>query len=132
VTARCARRDHGAGTVLVLTAVMVVALTCLVVVGSGAAMLARARAAAAADSAALAAAADAQLAPAQACARAAAMAGRNGARLTSCRLVGPSALVGVAMSPPDWLRWAGVARLDARAGPAETTGDETARPARAS
>jgi secretion/DNA translocation related TadE-like protein len=80
----------------------------------------RHRAGAAADAAALAAAAEGGLDPAAACMAARAAAERVGARVRSCTLAGPYAVVAVSVSPGPPLTWAGPVVARARAGPADT------------
>lgn len=121
------RRDAGAGTVVVVCLVAAVAAAGVGGADLAGAMLTRVRAAAAADAAALAAAASADLGPAGACRRARDVATRNGAVLARCSVAGHIAAVQVVRSPPAALRWAGVARLNARAGPAETYPEQPSR-----
>lgn len=115
--------DRGAGSVLVVGAVLV--LTTVAVAGLllAAAVTATHRARASADAAALAAAAALVrgASPGAACATAGVVADRSGGRLTACRpSVGPgSAEVEVVVPVPDVVRRLGVgaARGRARAGP---------------
>jgi secretion/DNA translocation related TadE-like protein len=93
---------------------VVVAVTLALV---AAATVARHRAQAAADLAALAAALRAWDGETAACARAAEMTARNGARLVACGLDGFDAVVTVEV-PAGVSRW-GLARASARAGPVE-------------
>ena len=77
-------------------------------------------AAGAADAAALAAAGRARQGSAAACAWAARVARIDGASLERCQLSGDVATVTVTAAPPPLFGWQGLARLNARAGPAET------------
>jgi secretion/DNA translocation related TadE-like protein len=113
-----AGRDGGAGTVLALGLVAVLASVLLLGAALGAAVLARHRAAAAADLAALAAA-DRSVGRASgpACATAARVAVTNDALLVGCRVAADgSVLVEVRVElPPPWGRL-GTASARARAG----------------
>ncbi len=111
-------RERGAGTVLCLGLVALLATLLLAVAALGAAVLARHRAAAAADLAALAAAdRTSGRSPGAPCPAAASVAGRNGASLTSCVVAADgSVTVRVACGlPPPWRRL-GTAIAVARAG----------------
>jgi secretion/DNA translocation related TadE-like protein len=118
--------------------VLVLAVSCVVMAAgvvatmAGTAVLLRHRAAVAADAAALAAATRVGTGPTSACSTAGGVARADGASLTSCTLVGSVAEVTVAVHPPEWLAWLPDARLNARAGPAATYGEEPAPLARPS
>jgi secretion/DNA translocation related TadE-like protein len=126
------RDETGSGTVLALAGVVVLVLTALALLAVAAAVSARTRAAAAADEAALAAAWWVGAGDRAACANAARVARLDGAVLATCHLAGAVADVAVDVPAPSWLRWAGSARLNARAGPAETYQEQTGRPGAAS
>ena len=110
--------EDGAGTVLALGLVAVLASLALATAALGSAVVARHRASAAADLAALAAA-DRQLgrAPGTPCPAAQAVASADGAELLSCSSApdGSVSVVVVVRLPRPWSR-AGVARAGARAG----------------
>jgi len=124
--------DGGSGTVLALALIVVVLLGAGTIAAVGAAIVARHRAAAAADAAALTGARALAVGTADPCASAGAAAGALGARLVQCRTVGADVDVVVEAAAPPWLRWAGAARLNARAGPAGTYSEKPGRPAAAS
>jgi len=110
--------EAGVAAVLVLSLASVLALVGALSSSLAAVAVARQRAAGVADLAALAAAGLALDGSAAACDRAAALAGRNGGRLTSCRLDGEQALVVAEVRPAGVLGGLGAASARARAGPA--------------
>ena len=112
--------DDGAGSILAVAAMAVVLLAGALGTAVVEAVQVRHLAAGAADAAALAAAAQATQGAATACASAALVARTDGARLERCDLSGDVATVTVSAAPPALFAWQGVARLNARAGPAET------------
>lgn len=127
------RCDAGVGTVLALAVISSVLLAAAGVAALGTARVVRHRAAVAADGAALAAATAALDGQTAACALARRAASLAGARLVSCRVAAAVADVQVEQAAPTWLPIAGVARLNARAGPADTqkvgaNRDKAARP----
>lgn len=109
--------EAGVAGVLVLALASVLALVGALSSTLAAVAVARQRAAAVADLAALAAAGRALDGPAAACDRAAALARRNGGRLTSCRLDGEQAEVVAEVQPAGVLGELGAASVRARAGP---------------
>jgi secretion/DNA translocation related TadE-like protein len=111
-------RDAGFATVWVVLAMTVVVVVATLAASVGVVTLRSHRARAAADAAALAAALTSIEGPAAACARAAAVAARDGATIASCRLDGAVAEVRVVVRLPRPLRRFGVAGAVARAGPA--------------
>jgi secretion/DNA translocation related TadE-like protein len=125
-------RERGAATVFVLAIIGVVLAAGVIAAMAAAAVLTRHRAAVAADAAALAAASTVVAGASSACGTAARVAGENGARLASCAVGGSTVEVSVAVRPPGCLAWLdrvgrlGEARLNARAGPAETYGEKPA------
>ena len=101
-----ARRERGAGSILVLCGVMVVLVALLTATALGGGILARHRAAAAADLAALAAAEELRLGTGSGCAEARAVAETNGGVLQSCQVEGSRVEVSVAapvVGPSAWL-----------------------------
>lgn len=110
--------ERGSGTVWVAALAGVLALVGAAAVLAGAASVARHRATSAADLAALAAARSAVLGDPAACLVAQRIAGRNGARVTGCR-VSAGAVVEVTVSVPVRLGGLGTreATARARAGP---------------
>jgi secretion/DNA translocation related TadE-like protein len=124
--------DGGSGTVLALTLIAAVVLTAAALAATGAAMVVRHRAAAAADAVALTAAHALAAGHGDPCgaARVAATALRT--RLVRCRSIGVDVDVVVEAAAPAWLHWSGAARVNARAGPADTYPPKWGRPARAS
>lgn len=112
--------ERGMGSVLALALIATVLMATAGVVALGTARVVRHKAAVAADAAALAAAGATLTGEARACALAERAAALGGARLVGCRITGDVADVEVEMRPPSWFPVAGVARLNARAGPAET------------
>ncbi len=110
--------DEGAGTVLALGLVALLAVLVLAVAGVGTAVVARHRAAAAADLAALAGAdRTAGRAPGAPCPAAAVVARRNGAALVSCVVAGDGSVsVRATCGLPGPWRRLGVAAAVARAG----------------
>jgi secretion/DNA translocation related TadE-like protein len=117
---RTGRGDEGAGTVLAVALIALVVAAAAMGAAVVEAVTVRHLAAGAADAGALAAAARAQLGPASACASAARIVRADGARLERCELSGEVATVTVSAVPPAPFGWQGAARLNARAGPAET------------
>lgn len=111
--------ERGSGSVWVAAVAGVLAVVGGATVLVGAAAVARHRAESAADLAALAAARSAVIGDPAACAVAARVAGRNGARITGCRVL-TGAVVEVTVSVP--VRLGGLGRREAiaraRAGPA--------------
>lgn len=116
------RGDDGVASVWTATAAAVLLLTATVCVDVAAAVRARHVAAAAADLAALAAAGRTVDGPGPACALAADVAARNGARLTGCRLEGWDALVETRTPWTGLLPVHDPAGARARAGPAPVDG----------
>ena len=117
---------------LVLACVAVLAAAAAVVVETGLSVAARHHLAAIADTASLAAASVVDGGPGGACEQARAVARRNGATLTNCRVAGPVVTVELSMRlhwPLGWLR---PLRLNSRAGPAETNTDHSDQAAAAS
>jgi len=123
---RARGEERGAATVLVLAVALAVMAGGAVAAVAGAAVQIRHRGAFAADAAALAAAVRSTDGPTSACAVAAEVARADGARLTSCAVRGSICDVVVEVGIPRWLPWSAPARLNARAGPAETYQDEPA------
>lgn len=117
MTAPCACREEGSGTILALCLVALLSVAALTVAVLGQAVLARQHAESAADLSALAAA---STDPAVACRRAAAVAAANRAQVRGCRRgADGSYTVEVAVAlPPLLRRWlpAGVTTARARAG----------------
>lgn len=111
------RRDDGVATVLVLGLASVLVLLGCVTAALGAVAVARQRAASAADLSALAAAGAVLDGPAVACRRAAGLADRVGAELSSCTVHGDQVDVLVAVRPPGVVGRLGPASARARAGP---------------
>jgi len=109
--------DSGVAAVLILALASVLALVGALTTSLAAVAVARQRAAAVADLAALAAASHVLTGPAAACVRAAAVAQRNGGRLTRCRVDGERVDVWAEVRPPGVLGGLGVAQAQARAGP---------------
>lgn len=105
---------------LALAVITSVLLAAAGVAALGTARVVRHRAAVAADGAALAAATAAVAGQPPACALARRAAALAGARLASCRVADGVADVQVEQAAPGWLPIPGTARLDARAGPADT------------
>jgi secretion/DNA translocation related TadE-like protein len=114
--------ERGAGSILVLTGVMVVLTVLLVVATLGSGYLARHRAAAAADLAALAAAGRVWSGPAAACASAGGVAKANGAVLRSCHVRGEQVEVVTSVAIAGPAAVLGDAHRRARAGPATSAG----------
>jgi secretion/DNA translocation related TadE-like protein len=114
--------ERGAGSILVLSGVMVVLTGLLVVATLGGGYLARHRAAAAADLAALAAAGQVWSGPAAACASAGGVAEANGAVLRSCRVRGEQVEVVASVEVAGPAAVLGDADRRARAGPAASAG----------
>jgi secretion/DNA translocation related TadE-like protein len=108
--------ERGAGTVLVLAVVLLLAATTWVGTAVSAVVVARHAAARAADLAALAAAAEAWAQPGTACRTAAAVAAGNRARLVQCRVDGADALVTVETRAGGWAARVGPIRRSAHAG----------------
>jgi secretion/DNA translocation related TadE-like protein len=125
------RGDTGAATVVVMATCAVLALAGGVVTEAGLAAVTRHRAALAADAAAIAAATHADSGPDVACAEAKRALALAGARLVSCAVDGPFAVVRDRVAAPGWLAWAGSAAGVARAGP-DTNAEETGGVAQAS
>lgn len=121
---RDGRDERGAATVLVLAVALAVIAAGAVAALAGAAVELRHRGAVAADAAAVAAAALATSGSEEACRVAGEVARADGAWLASCLLRGAVAEVVVQVAVPAWMRWSTPARLNARAGPAETYRDE--------
>jgi secretion/DNA translocation related TadE-like protein len=114
--------ERGAGSLLVLSGVMVV-LTALVVAATlGGGYLARHRAAAAADLAALAAAGQVWSGPAAACSSAGGIAEANGAVLRSCRVRGQQVEVVTSVEVAGPAALLGDTARRSRAGPAASAG----------
>lgn len=111
---------EGASTIWVLAAMSLVLLVGLVAVFVGSACVARHRAESAADLAALAGAARSAAGGTDGCARAAGIAAANGARLSSCLVIGGDVLVTVHVAPVGLPEHLGDARAQARAGPVDT------------
>lgn len=125
-------RERGAATVFVLAvAAMVLAAGA---VGSAVAgvVLLRHGAARAADAAALGAAMRVAAGRDAACARAAEVAGANGAGLLACAVHDAVVTVTVRSTASGWWAWLPAVRLDARAGPVETYREQPASLDRAS
>jgi secretion/DNA translocation related TadE-like protein len=118
VTSNGRGRTEGNATVVMLTAICLVALATGLALAIGIATQTRHRAVAAADAAALAAAADAVDGAPSACAQGIELAARNGARLISCVVADAIAEVTVQMSAPGVLARFGPVVARARAGPA--------------
>ena len=120
-------RQDGSASVLVLAMMLAVLAAGCAATALAEAIDVRHQAAAAADAAALAAAADATEGAAAACGLAARVARADHAELQACELTGAVATVTVA-ARAQLLPFAvgGVARLNARAGPAETYRDKAA------
>lgn len=114
------RGERGSATVLSVAVVVTILAAGSVSTAVTAAVAARHRAAVAADAGALAAASRVQDGPVAACALAARVARADGAHLTRCGVAGAVATVTVEVRLPLLLRWQGAARLNARAGPADT------------
>ncbi len=112
------RDERGVGTILGLTMIALLTMFALVAAGVMSIVDAHRRAQAAADLAALAGA-QGRAAGRDPCAAAALVAGRNGARLTSCRLDGADVLVEVAVSAARPLHLRGPLPARARAGPVQ-------------
>jgi secretion/DNA translocation related TadE-like protein len=112
------RRDDGSATVWVLVTGLVFVLVAVAVALVGSATVARHRARSAADLAALGAALRAWDGEEPACAWAAELSARNGARLIACRLEGLDAVVTVEVVPAG-VPGLGAAVASARAGPVE-------------
>lgn len=110
-------RDAGVAAVLVLAMASVLVLIGAVTTSLAAVAVARQRAASAADLSALAAAQVSLSGQATACARAAVVAERAAAHVTSCRLDDDVATVVATVRPPGPLGRLGTARARARAGP---------------
>jgi secretion/DNA translocation related TadE-like protein len=114
-------RERGSATVLVLALVALICAAVVVCSAAGTLTVVRRTAAAAADAAALAGARAAVTGTTgQACAAAGTAAVLGHARLARCQVMSGVVTVTVVVMPPRWLSWAGAARLNARAGPAET------------
>jgi secretion/DNA translocation related TadE-like protein len=111
------RSDAGAATIAALATCAVLALVAGVLAEVGLAAVTRHRAAFAADAAAIAAATHVSDGPAAACAAAERTLSGDGARLVSCTVDGPFALVRDRVAAAGWLAWAGSATGVARAGP---------------
>jgi secretion/DNA translocation related TadE-like protein len=114
--------ERGAGSILVLSAVMVVLTALLMVATLGGGYLARHRAAAAADLAALAAAGQVWSGPAAACSSAGGVAEANGAVLRSCRVHGEQVEVVTSVEVTGPAAVLGDAARRARAGPGASAG----------
>ncbi|HEU0213939.1 MAG TPA: Rv3654c family TadE-like protein [Jiangellaceae bacterium] len=114
--------DRGAGSILVLSGVMVVLTALLVAVALGGGYLARHRAAAAADLAALAGAGRLWAGPAAACSSANGVARVNGAVVRSCRVEGGQVEVVTSVDVTGPAAVLGDVARRARAGPAATAG----------
>jgi secretion/DNA translocation related TadE-like protein len=124
--------QDGSATVLVVAVAASVLAAGAVGSALGGAVLLRHRAAAAADAAALSAAMRVGDGDSAACGRAAELARANGARLVACAVHGPVVDVSVAAAAGGWLAWLPAARLNSRAGPAETYREKPAPLDRAS
>lgn len=111
------RAEDGVATVLVLSMAAVLVLVACVTTALAAVAVARQRAASAADLSALAAAEAVLEGPAAACARAASLARRVEARLTSCAVDGDVVRVVAQVRPPGAVGRFGSASARARAGP---------------
>jgi len=125
------RNDTGAATVVALATCAVLGLVAVALAEAGMAAATRHRAALAADAAALAAAGHAAAGADRACDEARRVLQLGGARLVSCVLDGPFALVRDRVAAPGWIAWAGSAVGAARAGP-DANAEETGGVARAS
>jgi secretion/DNA translocation related TadE-like protein len=110
------RADDGSATVWVLVTGLVFVLVAAAVALVGSATVARHRARSAADLTALGAALRAWDGEVEACAWAAELSARNGARLVECHLDGFDAVVTVEVAPAG-VPGIGAARASARAGP---------------
>src|SRR4051794_24253789 len=113
------RDDEGAGTVIALALIVSLMMAAAALAATGTAIVVRHRAAVAADAAALTGARALAAGHADPCLAARAAATTLGVRLVQCRAVGADVDVVVEAAPPRWMGWAGAARLNARAGPAE-------------
>ncbi|HSI93806.1 MAG TPA: Rv3654c family TadE-like protein [Jiangellaceae bacterium] len=113
---RAVRRDRGAGSVLVLSAIMVVVVAFLVVTTLAAGYASRHRAAAAADLAALAAAEELRVAGGDPCSAAERVSRANGAAVRECEVNGWEVEVVVAAAANGPLRWLDDPARRARAG----------------
>lgn len=111
--------DRGAGTVLVLALVGVVVVLVLGTAALVGAVVTRGAAQSAADLSALAAAAALQRGASDPCARAGAVAERNGVRLDACRCAADSSCT---VTTSAETRTGAAARATARAGPASLAG----------
>ncbi|MGN6613310.1 MAG: Rv3654c family TadE-like protein [Angustibacter sp.] len=109
--------DRGSATVLATALVALAAVLAVLLAGLASAVLARHRAASAADLAALAAASTLSRSPGDACATAARVAQRNGARVSGCAAFATSVDVSVRVRPAGLARHLGEAVGRARAGP---------------
>lgn len=113
---RVGQRDRGAGSVLVLAAIMVVVAAFLVVATLAAGYASRHRAAAAADLAALAAADELRATGGDPCAAAERVSRANGAAMRQCAVEGWEVEVVVAAAATGPLRWLADPARRARAG----------------
>jgi secretion/DNA translocation related TadE-like protein len=113
---RAASGERGAGSVLVLSAIMVVIVTFLAVTTLAAGFAGRHRAAAAADLAALAAAGQLRTSGGEPCAEAERVSWANGAALRRCAVVGWEVEVVVSAPGGGPLRWLADPERRARAG----------------
>ena len=110
------RRDDGSATIWVLASGLVLVLVAIAIALIGSATVARHRARSAADLAALGAALRVWDGEEEACAWAAELSARNGARLVACHLDGLDAIVTVEVVPT-LMPGVGRARASARARP---------------
>lgn len=124
--ARRLRGEEGSATVLVLALAASMLAAGIVASAVGGAVLVRHRAALAADAAALAAAIRLSAGDPSACTRAGELARANGATLVQCSVHAAVVDVAVTVAAAGWLAWLPPTRLNARAGPAETYGEEPA------
>jgi secretion/DNA translocation related TadE-like protein len=120
---RAVWRDRGAGSVLVLSAIMVVVVAFLVVTTLAAGYASRHRAAAAADLAALAAAEELRVAGGDPCSAAERVSRANGAAVRQCEVNGWEVEVVVAAAAGGPLRWLDDPARRARAGVEPDPGD---------
>ncbi|MDQ3716838.1 MAG: flp pilus-assembly TadE/G-like family protein [Actinomycetota bacterium] len=121
--------DRGSASVWVLALSGVVLLSGTASVLAGVAIISRHEAGTAADLAALAAASQVLSGSEKACGAAQGIAGANGAELVSCTLSGDGVVdVAVTVTVQFGSLGLGVARADARAGPAGTADHDAGRP----
>jgi secretion/DNA translocation related TadE-like protein len=111
--------DQGSASIWAVGGIAVLFLLAAVILAFGSVVQTRHRVTSAADLGSLAAAAHAPEGESAACARAQWVAGRMGARVTSCRLLGWDVLIEVSGPLPGELERFGAVRARSRAGPVD-------------